>query len=103
MRITYSDGVFEELVNLSAFIAQGSEPAANDFLNACDAAFKLLAEQPLIGTHKHFDNSDLAEVRMWRVKGFSSYLIFYIPTKDGIYVLHVIHSAQDYNQVFEDE
>jgi len=32
-----------------------------------------------------------------------SYLVFYVPTESGIKILHVLHSATDYNRAFEDE
>jgi toxin ParE1/3/4 len=103
MKITYADGVFEELVNLSFYFADADEEIAQRFLNACDETFLLLAENKLIGSVKKFNNTKLSEVRMWRVKGFEKHLIFYVPTENGIRILHVLHSATDYNRMFEDE
>jgi hypothetical protein len=40
---------------------------------------------------------------MWRIKNFEKYLVFYVPLDRGVRILHVIHSAVDYNRVFEDE
>jgi plasmid stabilization system protein ParE len=40
-----------------------------------------------------------AGVRMWRVRGFENFLIFYTPRKDGVAVERVIHAAQDYQRV----
>ncbi len=42
MKITYDEGVFEELVNLSAYIADDSDEAAQAFLDACDNTFTFL-------------------------------------------------------------
>jgi len=103
MKITYADGVFEELVNLSFCIAENDEETAQRFLNACDETFQLLVENKFIGRLRDFKNARLSEIRMWRVKGFEKYLIFYIPAADGIKILHVLHSATDYNRAFEDE
>lgn len=36
---------------------------------------------------------------MWRVRGFESYLIFYLPQKEGIAVERVIHAALDYQRI----
>jgi hypothetical protein len=49
MKVTYADGVFEELVNLSFYLAQDDEENAQTFLNACDNTFRFLAENSLIG------------------------------------------------------
>lgn len=103
MRISFSDDAFEELADLAGFIAQQNEAAARSFLEACDVTFFQLAERPLIGALKHFESDKLSNVRMWRVKGFDSYLIFYIPLDRGIHILHLIHAAQDYNRIFEND
>ena len=103
MKGTYADGVFEELVSLSFHIAENDEEIAQKFLNACDKTFRFLAENKFLGSLRNFKSRELSQIRMWRVKGFEKYLIFYIPTENGIKILHVLHSATDYNRAFEDE
>lgn len=103
MTVTYDDGVFEELVNLSAYLAEQSEDLAQGFLNSCDATFQFLALNRYVGSRREFENEALSDVRMWRVKGFDKYLIFYCPTVTGIRILHVLHSSMDYNRTFEEE
>lgn len=77
MRIIHSDDVFAELVNISYTIALDNEAAAQKFLDACDETFQLLAQNPLIGAKREFHNPLLQDVRIWRVKGYEKYLIFY--------------------------
>ncbi|HTK26900.1 MAG TPA: type II toxin-antitoxin system RelE/ParE family toxin [Pyrinomonadaceae bacterium] len=103
MKVEYADGVFEELVNLSFYLAERDEEIAQRFLDACDETFQLLAQNNLLGAVRNFKNKKLSEVRMWRIKGFNSYLVFYIPTPTGIKILHTLHSATDYNRAFENE
>ena len=103
MSVNYADGVFEELVSLSFYIAEDDENVAQRFLDACDETFRFLADNQLIGSVRRFENVKLSEVRMWRVKGFEKYLVFYQPFGDGVKVLHLLHSARDYNRIFEDE
>jgi toxin ParE1/3/4 len=102
MRVTYDEGVFEELVNLSAYLAEIDEGVAQSFLDSCDVTFQFLASNKYIGSLREFKNRELKNVRMWRVKSFEKYLIFYTPTDTGIRIIHVLHSAVDYNRVFED-
>lgn len=102
MRIVHGDDVFEELVNLSFYIAQDNEDAAQRFLAACDETFTFLANNKNVGVTRTFRDSSLRDVRMWRVKGFEKYLVFYQPLSDGIKILHVVHSARSYNLLFED-
>jgi toxin ParE1/3/4 len=101
MRIVYADGVFEELVNLSFYLADDNEEIAQKFLDSCDETFSELAKTPMIGSLKSFKNGGLLDVRMWRVNGFEKYLIFYQPQTSGIKILHVLHSATDYNRAFD--
>jgi toxin ParE1/3/4 len=103
MKITYDEGVFEELVDLSIYLADHDEDVAHRFLDACDATFRFIAANPQIGSPFKFRNPALSNVRMWRVKGFEKYLIFYIPSGSGIRLLHILHSAYDYNRAFEDQ
>ena len=103
MKITYDEGVFEELVNLSAYLADNSEEIAQAFLDACDATFKFLTANRHAGSPRKFENPELSDIRMWRVRAFEKYLIFYVPTDVGIRVLHVLHSATDYKRAFDDE
>lgn len=102
MRIVHGNDVFEELVNLSFYIAQDNEDAAQRFLAACDETFMFLANNKNVGAMRTFRDSSLKDVRMWRVKGFEKYLVFYQPLSDGIKILHVVHSARRYNLLFED-
>ena len=103
MRVRYADGVFEELVSLSFYIAEQDEDAAQRFLDACDETFRFLADNRFVGSERQFSSLKLSEVRMWRVAGFEKYLIFYHPLGDGVKILHVIHSRRNYKRIFEDE
>ena len=103
MKITYDEGVFEELVNLSAYIAEEDEEVAQAFLDACDTTFQFLTANRYVGSVRQFESAKLSSMRMWRVKGFEKYLIFYIPFESRIRILHVLHSYLDYNRAFEDE
>lgn len=75
MKVSYADEVFEELVNLSFYLAEPDEEIAQRFLNACDETFLSLAENQFVGSARKFKSAKLSEVRMWRVKGFEKYLI----------------------------
>jgi len=102
MSVTYADEVFEELVEMSAYLAELDEPLAQRFLDACDETFQLLASNPMLGSPNKFSNPRLAKLRMWRVKRFTKYLIFYEPTESGVKIYHVVHSATDYTRSFDE-
>ena len=101
MTVSYADGVLEELVSLSFYIAEQDEDAAQRFLDACDETFRFLADNRFVGSERKFSSLKLSDVRMWRVNSFEKYLVFYQPLSDGIKILHVVHSARNYNLLFE--
>jgi toxin ParE1/3/4 len=65
------------------------------FYDAIDETTKLLAWMPRLGKQRIAQDPTLAELRSWSVKGFGDYLIFYLPRKRGIEVLHVVHGSRD--------
>jgi plasmid stabilization system protein ParE len=71
------------------------------FREAMQETFRELAEAPLIGVARKVRKVQFQGVRMWRVGGFESYLIFYIPLKDGIAIERMIHASQDYHRVLD--
>lgn len=103
MRVVHAEAVFEELVNLSFHIALDDEDSAQNFLDSCDKTFAFLAENRFAGATREFGNSLIKDVRMWRVKGFEKYLIFYQPLTNGVKILHVVHSSKNYHLLFEEE
>ena len=89
-----------DVVEIGLFIAEDSIEAADRFLEAVETTFLALAEMPRMGALRTFRNPRFAGVRMWRVKDFEKYLIFYRPMKDGIAVLRVIHASRDIESLF---
>jgi toxin ParE1/3/4 len=92
-----------ELEEQAAYIAQDSLDAALRFLRAAEATFGKLAETPEIGRLWASGDERLAGVRVWHVKGFENWLIFYRPSGDGIEVLHVFHGARDLPPLLEQD
>ncbi len=39
---------------------------------------------------------ELAGMRKWRINDFDNYLIFYLPRPDGVSIVRVLYSAQDW-------
>ncbi len=103
MKINYEDNVFEELLSISSYFFDIQENLAQRFLDSCDATFQSLASNPRIGTPNKFSIPKLSSVRMVKVRNFDKYLVFYIPSADEVRILHVMHSAMDYNRVFDED
>ena len=71
------------------FIAHDNIRAADALLVRIEAAFDMLAANPLAGRARH----DLApKIRSFPV---GNYIVFYLPLSDGIEVVRVLHGRQD--------
>ncbi|GMV93645.1 MAG: hypothetical protein AMXMBFR82_34230 [Candidatus Hydrogenedentota bacterium] len=91
-----------DLIKHYVYLAEHADlETARRFLRATEEAFLLLAELPELGASRQFRNRQLAEVRMWPVKGFRKFLVFYIPIEGGVRIIRVIHSTEDYWRVLE--
>jgi toxin ParE1/3/4 len=90
-----------DLVELADHIAKNSLPASDRFLEAAEKAFALLASMPEMGGLWETNNPTFAGLRVWSIRGFEKYLIFYRPIEDGIEVLRVLHGSQDIASIFE--
>ena len=73
------------------------------FVDAVRESFELLVQMPYIGSPREFRHSRVRNMRMWIVKGFSDYLIFYRPTDDTVEVLRVLHGKRDIEEILSDE
>ncbi len=87
-----------DLIRHFAYIGEKSSLAtARRFQAAARATFAELAQSPGMGAPKKVER--LPEIRMWRIREFEKYLIFYEPIGGGVEIMRVIHAAQDYNRI----
>lgn len=101
LRVVRRPRARRDIVDIAVFIAQDSPESSDRFLEATELTLQALARMPRVGALCRFRNPRFAGVRMWRVRGFENYLIFYRPRKDGIEVLRLIHGARDIASLFE--
>lgn len=86
-----------DLIEHFVYLAENaSVDIADRFLINAETSFNDLARQPLIGSPLTMRHQDLAGMRKWRVLGFDKFLIFYLPIPDGVSIVRVLHSAQDW-------
>lgn len=96
-RVTRRPLAATDILDIWDYIADDSVEQADRWVDRLDAKLALIATQPLMGRAR--DELD-AEVRNLP---FGRYVIFYVPTKDGIDVVRVLHSARDIEADFGDE
>ncbi len=89
-----------DLVEIGERIAEGSQRAANRFMEAAEKAAELLAEFPDLVGISESENPALHGVRLWPIKRFRRSLILYRPLEDGIEVVRVVYGSHDLETLF---
>ncbi len=80
------------------YLARQSHRIAERFLDAVERTFQILAESPERGFVWNSDG-----MRVWSVRGFENWLIFYHLIDDGIEIIRLLHGARDVTALLEDE
>ncbi len=84
-----------DLEECFVYIAEDDLDIATEFLIAVEDSLDQLATMPLMGKVVELDIQVLAGIRVWPVKGFKAYLIFYFASDDSIELVRVLHSSRD--------
>ncbi len=80
---------FSDLAEIWSFIADDSVADANRFLATLDAKLARLATQPLMGRQR---DELMPALRSFP---FRRYVVFFLPLRDGIDIVRVLHTARD--------
>lgn len=101
-RVVVRPGGWREINQQLEYLEEqaGSETAER-FLDQLMASAGTLADMPRIGHLCGFRRAGLRRVRRWSVKGFPNWLIFYLPLRDGVEILHVMHGARDIERLLD--
>lgn len=83
------------------YIAEDNLDAGVVFLVAVEDSLEQIARFPLLGKTREFQNKRFQNVRMWRVKGYENYLVFYTFSEDTIEVIRVLHGSRDIESLFD--
>ncbi len=101
MSVIVRDAARADLSHAFAYIGEDSLPAADRFLRAAADTFVRLAEMPGMG-HTYAQRAAGSDAfRVWPVKGFENWLIFYRPTAGGIEVIRILHGARDLDRLID--
>jgi len=87
-----------DLKNHWRHIARDNLPAADRLLDAAEQTFKLIAENPDIGSQRSFRK--LVGVRSRAVTGFRNYLVFYQTRGQTVVIARVLHGMRDLPKFF---
>lgn len=99
LQIEKSNQAEDDLIEIWVYLAQGNEQTADNFLDRLESVFGTLATLPEVGTVvKGLETSWPDKVIRFFPVG--DYIIFYHFTPDSVFVVRVIHAAQDYTRMF---
>lgn len=86
-----------------SYISRRSTVQALAFYDAVFDTFDDLCESPMLGSDRAYSKQKLFGLRMWFVKDFENYLVFYRVFGNYIEIVRVPHSAQNRDEIlFED-
>jgi toxin ParE1/3/4 len=68
-----------------------------------DASVRQLLQMPSLGAPRKFGNPWLKGFRVWPVKGFDEFLIFYIVQMETLKVVRVLHGKRDLSTILKKE
>ena len=89
-RVLFSESAKADLLEAWLFIAEANVDAADGVVDAIHQEAQTLSLQPLMGRGR----PDLADgVRSWPTS--TRYILFYVPSDEGVTVLRVLHHARD--------
>lgn len=77
-------------------------PSAKGFVNILQNTFDLLAENPKIGATRQYSQKALSGMRMFPIKQFSAYLIFYLHDDQTLDVVRVLHGSKEISALFNE-
>ena len=84
----------KDLEGIVRYLDANSSQAGDHFLEAFSAAIDLLSALPRAG-HLRRSRGRLKGLRSWPLTRFGPYILFYLPTPNGIEVLRILHGARN--------
>jgi toxin ParE1/3/4 len=86
------------------YAENASIEVADKFLVATEKALASLSVHPESGTPVFVRNAELQGLRRMPVSGgFEKILLFYVPLKDGVDLIRVVHGRRDLEKLFHSE
>lgn len=93
----------QDLTEHAQYIARDNVEAGLQFYAAAEETFHALAALPKMGPARNYRNPRLTGLRLWRVKDFEKYLIFYRTMPNGIEIIRVLRGERDIEAILAEE
>ena len=84
-------------------VEQDAPDAAFRFVDAVEASVERLLRMPNIGAPRELRDPALNGLRVWPVKDFEEFLIFYVVEGDTVRVIRILHGKRDIDRILKKE
>jgi toxin ParE1/3/4 len=84
-------------------VEQDAPDAAFRFVEAVEASVEQLLRMPHMGAPRELRNPSLKGLRVWPVKEFDEFLIFYVVEGETVRVIRILHGKRDVDRVLKKE
>jgi toxin ParE1/3/4 len=98
------DRAKQDLIDIYRYLAReaGFRTASRFFIQA-EATFKQLARMPGMGSRYDPENPAFGGIRFFTISRFNKYLVFYLPTSQGVDIIRVLHGSRDIDRILAEE
>jgi toxin ParE1/3/4 len=103
MRIIYRPLARKDTLQVTEYLVERNQQAAERFIDCVERDIDALAQHPGMGTKRLTRAARLKGLRSLPVTRYRKYLIFYIPIEDGIEVVRVLHGARRVDRLLREE
>lgn len=79
---------------IAYYLAEGSEQAAMEFVDAIEQSFTHIGRHPATGSPRYAHELNLPGLRCWPLKRYP-YLVFYVERGDHVDVWRILHGQRD--------
>ena len=86
----------KDILDIYTYLSERSDVAGDHFLDCLNRTFEQISEMPELGELRSFHKPSLKNIRVWQVKNFPNYILFYRIRKNQISILRVRHGATNY-------
>lgn len=89
-----------DIDEIVTYLLETNPQAASKFVMELRQAFTLLSGNPLIGVKRQYRLLALEGIRLFPLKKYSSYLVFYLNTDEVLEIVRVLHGKRDLETLF---
>lgn len=91
-----------DVLRQALYLAENNPEAALRYLAAVEQTLDVISSNPHIGAFYGSGNPRLQELRVWNVRGFEKYLIFYRASPDAVELIRVLHGSRDIPAILDE-